>query len=180
MEADTNLFVYCRYILNNNPQISRVIIFSPDTDVAIITCYKYSVERNSQDEFWFKTGTGKYKRYIAIHEIAKSLGHLLHTFQTITGFDSISSFHSVGEKLAFSVLRNFSHELLELKEFDADAILSLDLDPVIAATRFVYMLYSKQYSVAINLRHKLFTQKNLSRDKLPPMLGVLPLSSVTI
>ena len=38
-EADTKMFVYCRYILNNNPQISRIIISSPDTYVAIISCY---------------------------------------------------------------------------------------------------------------------------------------------
>ena len=53
------MFVYCRYILNNNSQLSRDIISSPDTDVAIISYYQYSVELNKLDEFWFKTGTGK-------------------------------------------------------------------------------------------------------------------------
>ena len=71
---------------------------------------------------------------------------------------------------------SFSHELLELKEFGADANLSLDHHSVIAATRFVCMLYSKQDFVNINyLRHKLLTQKNLSGDKLPSTLGALSL-----
>ena len=63
-----------------------------------------------------------------------------------------------------------------MKEFGADAILSLDHDSVIAATRFVCILCSKQYSADINyLRHKRLTQKDLSEDKLPPMLGALSL-----
>ena len=177
-ESGTKMFVCCRYVLNDNPQVSRVLISSPDTDVTIISCYQYSVELNSQDEFWFRTGTRKYKRYIAIHAIARLLGHdiccLLPTFYTITGSDSISDFHGISKKSASSVLKNLSHELLELKEFGADAILSLDHDSVIAATRFVYMLYSKQYHVDINyFRHQLFTLKNLSGVKLPTTLGAL-------
>ena len=63
---------------------------------------------------------------------------------------------------------NFSHELLELKEFESKAVLSLNHDSVIAATRFVCMVYHKQ-----DLRHKMFTQNNLSGDKLPKSLGAL-------
>ena len=98
------------------------------------------------------------------------------TFHTITGSDSISDFHGISKKSASSVLRNLSHELLELKEFGTDVILSQDHDSAIAATRFVYMLYSKQYHVDINyFRHQLFTLNNLSRVKLPTTLGALSL-----
>ena len=45
------MLVCCRYILNNNLQMGRVIISSPDRDVAIISCHQYSVELNSLDEF---------------------------------------------------------------------------------------------------------------------------------
>ena len=128
-DADTYMFAYCRYILNNNPQISRVIISATDTDVAITSCYQYSVALNSLDEFWFKTGTGKYKRYIVIHETAWSLGHdicrLLPAFHTTIRYDSVCSFHDIGKKSKFSVPRNFSCELLEMKEFRTDVILSL-------------------------------------------------------
>lgn len=65
----------------------------------------------------------KYKRYIAIHEIARLLGHdiccLLPAFHAIAGCDSVSSFHGIGKKSGFSGPRNFSHKLLELKEFGA-------------------------------------------------------------
>ena len=74
-ESDTKMFVCCRYDLNDNPQVSRVIISSPDTGVTIISCYQYSVELNIQDEFWFRTGTRKYKRCIAMHAIVRFLGH---------------------------------------------------------------------------------------------------------
>ena len=37
-EAATKMFVYCKYILNSNPQITRDIISSSDKDVAI-SCY---------------------------------------------------------------------------------------------------------------------------------------------
>ena len=131
------------------------------------------------DEFWFKTGTGKYKRYIAIHEIARSLRHiccLLPAFPTKTWGHSVSSFRDIGKKSAFLVIRNFTHEFLELKEFDANVILSVDHDSVIAATRFICMLYSKQDSADINyFRHKLFTLKYLSGDKLLATLRVLSL-----
>ena len=86
----------------------------------------------------------KYKRYIAIHEIARVLGHdiccLLPAFHAIAGCDSVSSFHGIGKKSGFSGPRNFSHKLLELKEFGANAILPLDHDFVIAATRFICTL----------------------------------------
>ena len=90
----------------------------------------------------------------------------------------VCSFHDIDNKSAFIVLRNFGHEFLELKEFGTNANLSLDHDSVIATTRFVCMLFSKQDSVDINyLRHKLFTQSNLPGDKLPPTLGSLSLHS---
>ena len=49
------MFVLCKYLADKY-KLNRVIITSPDTDVAVIACY-YFVESLSLDEFWMKTGT---------------------------------------------------------------------------------------------------------------------------
>ena len=71
------LFVIKLYALIN---ISRVIIVSPDSDVAVISLYQSVTNLTFLDALWFKTGTGDDQRYIPIHVLASELVLTLYTY----------------------------------------------------------------------------------------------------
>ena len=179
-EADSKMFVYCKYLATRY-ELSRIIISSPDTDVAVICCYQHVTSLSSLTELWFKTGVGNNKRYIAIHETTNTLGtticKLLPAFHSITGCDSVRSFCGVGKKSAFAVLKAHLDDVTDMLDFGDTPELSLEQDSVVACIRFVCMLYDTHSNVLdINcLRHILFTQKNVSGERLPPTLDALTL-----
>ena len=74
----------------------RLIISSPDTDVAVLCCYHYYHSLQGCLELFFKTGTRDKLRYIPVHVIGDQLGasvcNLLPIFHCITVCDSTSSF----------------------------------------------------------------------------------------
>ena len=93
------MFVLCKYLIDQY-YTQRVIISSPDTDVAVISCYHYfTTFQTSLNELWFKTGTGNKRRYLSIHETATSLGpcicRILPALHNITRCDSVSSFLAI-------------------------------------------------------------------------------------
>ena len=74
-EADSKMFVYVDYIAKTE-DLQRIIIHSPDTDVAIIACYHFCSSLNIS-ELWLKAGVGHTKRYIPIHDITNVFGFKL-------------------------------------------------------------------------------------------------------
>ena len=177
-EADSGMFVISHYLYKHF-RLDRMIISSPDTDVAVISCFHFVVNFDSLGELWFKTGVAEKKRYIAIHETAKSLGasicRLLPAFHSITGCDTVSSFSGIGKKSSFSCLKNNIDKFIDIFEFGDSPELSLDCDAVEASIKFVCLLYDSKFDGAdINsLRHRLFTRKNTCGEKLPPTLDAL-------
>ena len=170
------MFVYCSFALNEYA-LQRIIICSPDTDVAVICCYQYFVNL-SVEQLWFKTGVGKALRYVPMHEVASSLGpsicKLIPAFHAVTGCDSVSSLCGIGKKSAFNVLKTNVNELMDMQFFGESPILTLDDDSVVCCIRFVCMMYDKSTEYDINeLRFKLFSRKRISSEKLPPTLEAL-------
>ena len=112
-EADSKMFVFAEYLVNHHG-IDQIIIASPDTDV--IACYQFATNLSSLSKFWFKTGVGSKRRYVAIHETAEVFGSavlkILPVFHCITGCDSVSSFSGIGKKSAFAVLKENVNDLL--------------------------------------------------------------------
>ena len=177
-EADSKMFVYCHFALTEN-MLQRIIICSPDTDVAVICCYQF-VTTLSVEQLWFKTGVGKALRYIPVHEVSNSLGleicKLLPAFHSVTGCDSVSSLCGIGKKSAFNVLKSNVDELTDMQCFGDSPVLSLEDDFVVSCIRFICMLYDKSTEYDINdLRFKLFSRKGISGEKLPPTLDALTL-----
>jgi len=88
-EEDSKMFVYIHH-LSLERDITRIIIKSPDTDVAVIACHQFASSFQHVQEMLFKTGTGQHRRYVPIHEIVDSLGtttsKMLPSFHCITGF----------------------------------------------------------------------------------------------
>ena len=58
----------------------RVIIVSPDSDVAVISLYQSVTNLTFLDAVWFKTGTGDDQRYIPINALASELVLAQYTY----------------------------------------------------------------------------------------------------
>ena len=97
-EADTKMFAYGKYIATEH-SIKEMIISSPDTDVAVISCFQKISFLESIDEIWLKSGIGVNIRYLRIHDITDQLGfsvvELLPAVHAITGCDSVSSLFGI-------------------------------------------------------------------------------------
>ena len=176
-EADSKMFVLCKYLADEY-ELDRVIITSPDTDVAVIACYHF-VESLSLDEFWMKTGTGSKSRYIPIHKTCSTLGEtickVLPSYHAITGCDSVSSITGFGKKSSFNFLKNNIDAYADMKKFGESCKLDLESEYLENTIKFVCKLYDSSFdSSDINdLRYKLFTKKNKIGEKLPPTLDSL-------
>ena len=58
----------------------RVIIVSPDSDVAVTSLYQSVTNLTFLDAVWFKTGTGDDQRYIPINVLASELVLAQYTY----------------------------------------------------------------------------------------------------
>ena len=165
-EVDTKMLAYGKYIATEHP-IKKMIISSPDTDVAVISCFQKTSCLESMDEIWLKFGIGVNIRYLPIHDITDLLGfsvvELLPAVHSITGCDSVSSLFGIGKKNAFETLKLNSESLTDMRLFGDSPSLSIVDDHVTACVKFVCCLYDKSHEeYNINyLRYKLFTQKSL-------------------
>ena len=63
----------CIKFLYNNIRVNRVIIVSPDSDVAVISLNQSVTNLTFLDALWFKTSTGDDQIYIPKHVLASEL-----------------------------------------------------------------------------------------------------------
>jgi hypothetical protein len=164
--------VHCDYFAHNtSSEEKRLIVNSPDTDVAVLCCHHFCAL--GVTELWFHTGTGKRTRFIPVHEIVETIGEeiceLLPAFHVLTGCDSTSSLHGIGKKKALSILRTNMDVLQDTKEIgnDDSEISDKTLE---VAMRFIALLYGRDSPDLNNLRYKLFTKKNCESSRLPPTI----------
>ena len=165
-EADTKMFAYGKYITTEH-LIKKMIISSPDTDVAVISCFQKISCFESIDEIWLKPDIGVNIRYLSIHDITDqlcfSVTEFLPTIHSITVCNSISSLFGIGKRNAFETLKANSESLNDMRLFGHSPSLSIADDHVTACIKFTCSLYDKspeEYNINC-LRYKLFTQKNL-------------------
>ena len=131
---------------------------------------------NIMHEIWLKSGIGVNIRYLPIHDITDRLGfsvvELLPAVHSITVCSSVSNLFGTGKKIAFETMKENSENLTDMSLFGGFLFLSIADDHVTACIKFVCFLYDnshEDYNIDY-LRYKLFTQKNLTNEKLPPTL----------
>ena len=160
------MFVYCKMIKDLH-NIERIVVHSPDTDIVVICCYHQLVALSLR-KLWFKTGSGKYKRFIPIHDVvtklAQSTFKLIWACYTITGCEPVSCFASVGKKTAIIILKLKLESLIELENFGNKPTLSLEDDAVVACIQFVCSLYDQGSNDIFNINDLCFKVK-LSSSK---------------
>lgn len=95
-EADTRIMVHVLDACSSGHK--RIMIWSNDTDVVVLAISV--VESLPAKEIWITYGTGKNLKYLAVHEMAKKLGHkksrALPMFHSLTGCDTVSFFGGRG------------------------------------------------------------------------------------
>ena len=167
-EADTRLLLHAKHASMNH---QRIIIQSPDTDVAVL-CTAHFELLNCQ-ELWFRTGVRDKVRYIAIHKIFPRLGKnvckSLPGFHAVTGCDSTSSFAGIGKKKAFKILLENNAYQEALGEL-GDKV-EISNNTLVTCEQFVCNLYTNVKKAGCkvdDIRYWLFCQKQKRNEGLPP------------
>lgn len=173
-EADTRLILHAAHAAQGG--VKRLLIRSVDTDVVVLAvAFRQHI---ACDELWIAFGTGKHFRYIAVHEIADTLGPLksaaLPVFHAITGCDTTSSFAGKGKKTAWDTWTNnpdITAAFLEISSCPS----SISDFCFSVIERFVVKLYDRTTnSQNVNLtRKQLFAQKGRTLESIPPTRDAL-------
>ncbi|MES9879584.1 MAG: TCR domain-containing protein, partial [Sedimenticola sp.] len=170
-EADTRLLLHAKDAAADGYR--RVMLRTVDTDVVVLSIALFA--QTNLTELWISFGTGKNRRQIPIHTIARTLGpekaSSLLMFHTFTGCDQTSFFVNKGKKTAWETLKIFPDVV--------EAFATLVMEPPSEQTlkehiptieRFVVLMYDRT-SCCDNVddaRKELFTQKGRSIENIPP------------
>lgn len=130
-------------------------------------------------EFWIAFGVAKHFRYIAVHEIAITLGPeksgALLAFHAFTGCDQTSFFAGRGKITAWETWRVYDEVtsvFAALSEKPEECAL---MEQIQVLERFVILLYDRSSTcTCINeARKELFTKKARTMEVLPPTSAAL-------
>ena len=149
----------------------RIVIQSPDTDVAVLAIYAY--EMIQCNEMWFKTGVKDKVRFIPVHRIAEKLGKsvcaAIPAFHALTGCDSTSGLFQIGKKKGWKVFVKYP------SLHDSVGNLGSQIPPpaltVEACERFICSLYTTHKKAGVtadDVRYWMFCQKHQRSESLPP------------
>ena len=169
-EADSRTFVHLKYAYNLNT-VERYIIWSPDTDVAVLGIHfagKFVLK-----EVYLRTGIKHKKRFIPTHKIVNQLSttmcYFLPAVHAFTGCDSNSSYRAHNKKSAFKVIQEAANGLSEESNIGLNPS-HVSTSAFVSCKRFVCRVYDSKTSIeGLNvLRYRMFTESHTSSDKLPP------------
>ncbi|CAH1277494.1 Hypp9663, partial [Branchiostoma lanceolatum] len=166
-EADTRMLLHVQHAAR---ECRRVVVNSPDTDVAVI-CTSFCSELQCE-ELWFRTGVKDKARFIPIHNLSRSLGQplcrALPAFHAITGCDSTASFAGIGKKKAWSILCQNPEHQSNLANFGHDP--EMEEECFRNSENFVCDLYQtgKAPCSVDDMRYFIFCQKRQRNEVLPP------------
>jgi hypothetical protein len=153
-----------------------IMITASDTDVLVIILSNF--HRIPDSEIWMLFGVGKHQRYIAVHEIANSLGPMkcrsMSIFHALTGCDVTSFFCGRGKKSAWDtwdVYPDITNMFLEL----SDAPIELTGNNLNLCERFVILMYDRTSDLmAVNdARRHLFSRRSKALESIPPTQSAL-------
>ena len=105
-EADTRMFLHAKHAADNGHEL--ISIRTVDTDVVVIAMHLF--RKLSVEELWIEFGTGKYKRWLPIHDYVASLGDdvcaALPFLYAFTCCNTVSSFGFRGKKMCWDVWKS--------------------------------------------------------------------------
>ena len=167
-EADTRMILHAWHASSTK---ERIVIQSPDTDVAVLAIYAYQMIQCN--EIWFKTGVKDKVRYVPVHRISEKLGRsvcaAIPAFHALTGCDSTSGLFQIGKKKGWKVFVKYPslHDIV--------GNLGSQIPPpaltVEACERFICSLYTTNKKAGVtadDVRYWMFCQKHQRSESLPP------------
>jgi hypothetical protein len=173
-EADTRIFLHA--LDASQSGYKRILIRTVDSDVLVLAVASFY--RLDVTELWLAFGTGKNLKYLAVHEIATSLGQIksraLPMFHAFTGCDTVSSFQGRRKKTAWEtwkVCDAVTECFIELSQ----APQAITEENMGLLEHFTVLLYDRTSPhTDLNLaRMHLFTQKGRAIENIPPSKGAL-------
>ena len=174
-EADTRMLLHVEDAVKHG--YTKVSVRTVDTDVVVLAVT--AAQRLNIDELWVAFATGRSFRFLAAHEIAKTLGpnkcRALPFFHAFTGCDTVSCFGGRGKKTAWETWKSDDGVTAAFGALSATPN-STTIDECIAPLqRFVALLYDRTSSQehVNDARKQLFTQNCRTIDALPPTRAAL-------
>lgn len=167
-EADTRMILHAH---NASHDHNRVVIQSPDTDVAVLSVHFFN--SLACEQLWFRTGVKDKLRFVPIHSLAEMLGSdvcaALPCFHALTGCDSTSGLFGIGKKKAWATLKRNIPLHPGISKLGDE--LPLTAETSRACEIFVCSLYTStkmSETSADQLRYWMFCQKKQKSESLPP------------
>lgn len=155
-EADTRILLHAQHAAVHYTPDTDIIIRSPDTDVAILSCMLCFVFPNSK--VFFKTGTKQHSRLIPMHSITARLGDDmcsslvgLHAF---TGCDSTSAFVGKGKQVAYKLILESPRHAETMRQLSQSFQPTEQLQE--ACEAYACALYGSQHTSVNKVRYNLF------------------------
>lgn len=166
-EADTRIILHMLHT-----QTCQRIIYSPDTDVAIIAIEHIQSITDDNCQVLFATGRQAKSRIIDLTKVARNLGSELSSalvgLHAVSGCDSVSSFTGKSKAKWFNYVKQTPEFISTLASLGKDFTLSTSLADLLESV--VCKIYGgNENQVNINeLRWKIFCSSNASERSLPP------------
>ena len=161
------MFVHIYHAMETfNPE--RVVLWSIDTDVAIMC--PYHVFKCNISELFFKTGVSQRQRFIPMHSVARNLlSAALPVIHALSGCDSTSAFSGIGKRRWLKVALQHP-EIIERSCYIGQDPTTINRNAKEACVELVSLLYSGKLADSLDtIRYELFSKKNLSSERLPPI-----------
>ena len=151
--------------------LSKIMIHATDTDVIAISIATSSALQHC--ELWVAFGHGTRRRYIPCHLIARQLGEeaskALLFMHALTGCDTVSAFHGIDKKTAWSVWQSMPY-LTPVFASLARAPSQVTPEDMEHIERYTEILYQRTSPLShINeARKQMFAAGNRRIENIPP------------
>ncbi|MEW8545283.1 MAG: hypothetical protein AB2693_17305, partial [Candidatus Thiodiazotropha sp.] len=166
-EADTRIILHAKDAAQQG--YDRTVIVCRDTDVLILLLhFRHLLSR----EIWFKSGTQKKPKFVAIHDINLNadMSLTLPAFHALTGCDTVSQFAGHGKVTAWKVYKQYNYLLHSLGNGN------LTDEKISNAEKFVCKVYDPSSNITSIDEMRLFLfNKGKDPDNLPPTSDALKL-----
>ena len=171
-EADTRILLHAKHASSS---FGKIILCSPDTDVAIIDLGH--MDSFEHCEVLFLTGKGKTKRMVDLKKIQTSLTSglckALIGLHSFTGCDSTSAFYGKGKIRALKIVSQNQEFIDSFQNFGNDFSISEESDTFKALEKVVCKLYAQDITSVNSARYRLFCRSSATEENSPPTKSAL-------
>ena len=156
-----------------NSGFKSVMIRTVDTDV-VVQAVAHFQDFSKLEEFWIAFGTGRYFRYIPIHEISSALcpqmAKGLLFFHEFTGCDVTSFFTNYGKKSPWKTWLAWPEVTDSFVALSSPCAVTLPEEVLPKLERFVVLMYCRTSDETdVNMvRMTLFSKMSRNIENIPP------------